>query len=136
MSTNDSKVNGWFRLEPRDATEDNVTGEIYLEMQYQKTDKKHYGPPDFQVLKLIGKGLLQTDGQTTLFLTILFRHLRSGISSQKERHTKNLRDEGAVEEGYCAKERGRSHTGGEKYPRPNSHGRLAFYRWIEVFFPN
>ncbi|KAI9673176.1 MAG: hypothetical protein M1817_003038 [Caeruleum heppii] len=48
-------TDGWFKLESRDAEEE-VTGEIHLEMKYQTTDKKHYGPEDFQILKLIGKG--------------------------------------------------------------------------------
>jgi hypothetical protein len=26
-------------------------------MKFQKIDKKHYGPEDFEILKLIGKGL-------------------------------------------------------------------------------
>lgn len=33
-----------------------MSGEIRLELLFQKTDKKHYGPEDFQILKLIGKG--------------------------------------------------------------------------------
>lgn len=47
---------GWFTLEPRDGEEDYVTGEIHLRINFQKTDKKHYGPEDFEILKLIGKG--------------------------------------------------------------------------------
>ena len=31
-------------------------GEIHLKISFQKTDKKHYGPDDFEILKLIGKG--------------------------------------------------------------------------------
>ncbi|KAF2453321.1 kinase-like domain-containing protein [Lineolata rhizophorae] len=46
----------WFPLEPRENEEDNVTGEIKLRINFQKTDKKHFGPEDFQILKLIGKG--------------------------------------------------------------------------------
>lgn len=49
-------VQGWFKLEPRNATQDNVTGEIHLRLHFQETEKKHYGPEDFQILKLIGKG--------------------------------------------------------------------------------
>jgi protein-serine/threonine kinase len=51
-----SPFDGWFSLEGRDAGEDNVVGEIRLRISFQKTDKKHYGPADFEILKLIGKG--------------------------------------------------------------------------------
>ena len=57
MSDDNTKLEGWFKLEPRDAQEETVTGEIHLELRFQKTDKKHYGPEDFQILKLIGKGV-------------------------------------------------------------------------------
>jgi serine/threonine protein kinase SCH9 len=47
----------WFTLEARDAEEaDTVMGEIHLKFSFQKTDKRHYGPEDFEILKLIGKG--------------------------------------------------------------------------------
>ncbi|KAF2262603.1 Pkinase-domain-containing protein [Lojkania enalia] len=46
----------WFTLEPRDGEQDHVTGEIHLQLNFHKTDKKHYGPEDFEILKLIGKG--------------------------------------------------------------------------------
>lgn len=49
-------LDSWFSLEPRDAAEDHVSGELHLRIAFQKTDKKHYGPEDFQILKLIGKG--------------------------------------------------------------------------------
>jgi len=48
---------GWFTLEPREGEDaDNITGEIHLSISFTKTDKKHYGPEDFEILKLIGKG--------------------------------------------------------------------------------
>jgi serine/threonine protein kinase len=48
---------GWFDLEPRNPGEkDNVTGQLHLNISFNKTHKKHYGPEDFEVLKLIGKG--------------------------------------------------------------------------------
>ena|SRR5579862_8180508 len=50
-------ADGWFKLEPRGSGEDHISGEIKLQMKFQKTDKKHYGPEDFEILKLIGKGL-------------------------------------------------------------------------------
>ncbi|KAI1485119.1 kinase-like domain-containing protein [Biscogniauxia mediterranea] len=58
-NTNDKEpVRGWFPLQGNiDTTAEKVpTGEIYVEAVYQKTEKKHYGPDDFQILRLIGKG--------------------------------------------------------------------------------
>ncbi|KAJ9649454.1 Serine/threonine-protein kinase [Coniosporium apollinis] len=52
----ESAYDGWFPLEPREGEADTVTGEIHLRINFQKTEKKHYGPEDFQILKLIGKG--------------------------------------------------------------------------------
>jgi protein-serine/threonine kinase len=49
-------TDAWYPLKARDTAEEQVTGEIRLQLKYQKTDKKHYGPEDFQILKLIGKG--------------------------------------------------------------------------------
>ncbi|KAH5807447.1 hypothetical protein HBI93_242720 [Parastagonospora nodorum] len=47
---------GWFHLEPRERDGAHVTGEIHLKLNFHKIDKKHYGPEDFEILKLIGKG--------------------------------------------------------------------------------
>ena len=58
VSVDNTKIEGWFKLEPRDAQEETVSGEIHLQLHFQMTDKKHYGPEDFQILKLIGKGQL------------------------------------------------------------------------------
>ncbi|KAI2625225.1 serine/threonine-protein kinase sck1 [Xylaria nigripes] len=54
----DEPVCGWFALRGNaDTTIDKQpTGEIYVEAIYQRTEKKHYGPDDFQILRLIGKG--------------------------------------------------------------------------------
>ncbi|KAI0815895.1 serine/threonine-protein kinase sck1 [Xylaria sp. FL0064] len=54
----DEPVRGWFPLRGNaDTTPDKEpTGEIYVEAFYQRTEKKHYGPDDFQILRLIGKG--------------------------------------------------------------------------------
>ncbi|KAB2576583.1 Serine/threonine-protein kinase SCH9 [Lasiodiplodia hormozganensis] len=49
-------LDAWFHLEPREGEQDFVTGEIHLRVNFQKVEKKHYGPEDFQILKLIGKG--------------------------------------------------------------------------------
>ena len=59
VSEDNTKLAGWFKLEPRDAQEETVTGEIHLELHFRKISKKHYGPEDFQILKLIGKGTLR-----------------------------------------------------------------------------
>lgn len=48
-------IDGWFPLQPRTSPE-TVSGEIKLQISFEKTSKKHYGPEDFEVLRLIGKG--------------------------------------------------------------------------------
>ena len=35
-----------------------VSGEIRLQIAFEKVTNKHIGPDDFQILKLIGKGML------------------------------------------------------------------------------
>ncbi|KAI1339117.1 kinase-like domain-containing protein [Xylariaceae sp. FL0016] len=54
----DEPVRGWYPLKGKvDTSEDKEpTGEIYVEAVYQRMEKKHYGPDDFQILRLIGKG--------------------------------------------------------------------------------
>ncbi|KAB5563594.1 serine/threonine-protein kinase sck1 [Coniochaeta sp. 2T2.1] len=54
----DSPVRGWFPLKGHADTmaEDTPTGEIYVEALYQPAERKHFGPEDFQILRLIGKG--------------------------------------------------------------------------------
>ncbi|KAH8737291.1 kinase-like domain-containing protein [Ilyonectria robusta] len=51
-------VKGWFQLEGHADTmaENAPTGEIYVEALYQRSERKHFGPTDFDILKLIGKG--------------------------------------------------------------------------------
>ena len=46
----------WLPLQPRAAEDKDITGEIYIKMQFSKIEKRHFGPNDFQILKLIGKG--------------------------------------------------------------------------------
>lgn len=58
VSEDSSKLEGWYKLEARGPAEDRVSGEIHLEICFHKTDKKHFGPEDFQILKLIGRGTL------------------------------------------------------------------------------
>ncbi|KAF3923054.1 Phototropin-2 [Dactylellina cionopaga] len=50
-------INEWFSLQPRSEEERSaVSGEIQVQVIYEKTAKKHYGPTDFQILRLIGRG--------------------------------------------------------------------------------
>lgn len=51
-----SPLRGWFPLQGKNHAESLPAGEIHVEVTYQHTEKKHYGPSDFQILKLIGKG--------------------------------------------------------------------------------
>ncbi|CAL8577156.1 Serine/threonine-protein kinase, variant 3 [Xanthoria parietina] len=63
VSDDNSKLEGWYKLEARGPDEDRVSGEIHLEICFHKTDKKHFGPEDFQIIRLIGRG---TFGQVYL----------------------------------------------------------------------
>ncbi|EED19512.1 cAMP-dependent protein kinase-like, putative [Talaromyces stipitatus ATCC 10500] len=51
-----SSLEGWFPLTARGQGDFQVSGEIHLEMHFERTEKKQVGPNDFQILKLIGKG--------------------------------------------------------------------------------
>ncbi|CAK7216157.1 Serine/threonine-protein kinase [Sporothrix curviconia] len=57
-SEKDGPVCGWFPLRGHADTmaENTPTGEVYVEAIYQRTERKHYGPDDFEILRLIGKG--------------------------------------------------------------------------------
>ena len=57
-SESEGPVRGWFPLKGHADTvaENAPTGEIYVEALYQKSERKHVGPEDFQILRLIGKG--------------------------------------------------------------------------------
>ncbi|BFZ62958.1 Serine/threonine-protein kinase [Saitoella coloradoensis] len=51
----------WYKLQVRDSKEgnendDHVGGDIKISMVYENVEKRHYGPDDFEVLRLIGKG--------------------------------------------------------------------------------
>ncbi|QUC17709.1 uncharacterized protein UV8b_01950 [Ustilaginoidea virens] len=54
----DNAVRGWFALRGHADTvaEDAPSGELHVEAFYQRSEKKHFGPSDFEILKLIGKG--------------------------------------------------------------------------------
>jgi len=51
-----SPVHGWFPLKGKNDSDTGMFGEIYVEIEFQRVEKRHYGPEDFQILKLIGKG--------------------------------------------------------------------------------
>jgi len=57
-SEREAPVRGWFPLKGHADTmaENAPTGEIYVESSYQSAEQKHFGPEDFQILRLIGKG--------------------------------------------------------------------------------
>lgn len=51
----------WYSLRSQvDGKGPSITGEVHLSINFQKTERKNYGPEDFQVTKCIGKG---THGQ-------------------------------------------------------------------------
>ncbi|KAK3382895.1 serine/threonine-protein kinase sck1 [Lasiosphaeria ovina] len=58
QSERDGPIRGWFPLKGNADTmiENTPTGEIYVEAFYHRTEQKHFGPADFQILRLIGKG--------------------------------------------------------------------------------
>ncbi|EMC92947.1 hypothetical protein BAUCODRAFT_77167 [Baudoinia panamericana UAMH 10762] len=47
---------GWYKLSPREGETSTITGELRLKIAFHATGKKSFGPDDFQILKLIGKG--------------------------------------------------------------------------------
>lgn len=47
--------NQWYRLQSRILGE-SVSGDILVKWEYSSTKKRHYGPQDFEVLRLLGKG--------------------------------------------------------------------------------
>lgn len=51
-----SRLEGWFPLVARAAGDNQVSGEIHLQMLFEMTDRRQVGPNDFTILKLIGKG--------------------------------------------------------------------------------
>lgn len=66
LSTSGQVLDSWFQLQAR-TPEEHVSGEIRMRIRFEKTSKKHYGPGDFEVLRLIGKGEF-----SFLLLTALF----------------------------------------------------------------
>ena len=56
LREHNTNTKGWYKLQCRNVQEDHVSGEIYVDVQFRKMDKRQYGPEDFQILKLIGRG--------------------------------------------------------------------------------
>ncbi|OJK02903.1 hypothetical protein ASPACDRAFT_50368 [Aspergillus aculeatus ATCC 16872] len=56
LMEDNSRLEGWFPLASRAAGDSQVSGEIHLQMHFEKTERKQVGPNDFEILKLIGKG--------------------------------------------------------------------------------
>ena len=54
-TTDDSSVEKWYDLQPRLPNEP-VTGKIKIKLDYSNINKRHYGPNDFEILRLLGKG--------------------------------------------------------------------------------
>ena len=80
FSEDNSNLEGWFKLEARSADEDTVTGEIHLKLHFQKTDKKQFGPEDFEILKLIGKGKsADSEARLPCRSDLIRRYFRSGL---------------------------------------------------------
>ncbi|GME75268.1 unnamed protein product [Ambrosiozyma monospora] len=51
----ESRSEMWYRLKPR-VNSELITGKIKLKLEYSNTRKRHYGPDDFEILKMLGKG--------------------------------------------------------------------------------
>ncbi|GMG55530.1 unnamed protein product [Ambrosiozyma monospora] len=51
----ESRSEMWYHLKPRVSSE-SVTGKIKVKLEYSHTRKRHYGPDDFEILKMLGKG--------------------------------------------------------------------------------
>lgn len=47
---------GWYKLRARMGESESITGEVLLRLHYQHSARKVFGPSDFEILKLIGKG--------------------------------------------------------------------------------
>lgn len=46
----------WYKLRSREGRTETVTGEIHLRIAFNVAGKRTFGPDDFEILKLIGKG--------------------------------------------------------------------------------
>lgn len=85
-----AEAEGWYKLQPRGTQVEHVSGEIHLRFRFHKTGKKHYGPDDFPVLRLIGKGkfsVLTTRGYSGKTQV----HLGRSIKCITRTHGKSMR---------------------------------------------
>lgn len=55
QTIDDATSDRWFDLKPRLPNEP-VTGKIRIKFEYIGINKRHYGPEDFEILRLLGKG--------------------------------------------------------------------------------
>lgn len=56
IENDNTPTKGWFALHSQNGVETDPPSEIFVEITFQRTEKRHYGPDDFEALKLIGKG--------------------------------------------------------------------------------
>jgi hypothetical protein len=80
-------VEQWFKLEPRTSADETVTGDIKLYWSYESVERKHLGPQDFDVLRLIGRG--------SPFDRSNSRNIRPSLPSPEKGHWPHLRNESA-----------------------------------------
>lgn len=50
-----SRSETWYDLKPR-LPDEPVSGKIKIKLEYSNINKRHYGPNDFEILRLLGKG--------------------------------------------------------------------------------
>ncbi|KAL8716348.1 MAG: hypothetical protein Q9220_000253 [cf. Caloplaca sp. 1 TL-2023] len=105
---------GWYRLEARDPDEDRVSGEIHLEMRFHKTDKKHFGPEDFQIIKLIGKGQSSPRPPGFHLLTHLFSGTFGQVYLVRKRDTQRLYAMKVLSKKVIVQKKEVAHTLGER----------------------
>ena len=70
LEEHNTKLKGWYKLQCRNLQEDHVSGEIFIEVHFRKTEKRQYGPEDFQILKLIGRGEIELHKFAILYLIL------------------------------------------------------------------
>lgn len=84
-----SGLDNWFSLRPRTHHE-SIVGEIRLQISFERISKKHYGPDDFEVLRLIGKGEFDFVPSSVRIVSadpvinIIHRNLRPSLSGPEE----------------------------------------------------
>ena len=59
LSEQNPTLEDWFRLEPRGSQDEGITGEIHIRMQFSRIEKRQYGPNDFKIMRLVGKGTMK-----------------------------------------------------------------------------